>query len=146
MAALRKIVKSSTGIESRSLIPPALFISCRAIASKLFVGGLSFSTSDEGLSQTFSQYGQVIEAKVVMDRVSDRSKGFGFVTFASEEEAEKALTGLNGKTINGRVIFVDFAKPKPKDKFESGGMPIARGPPEQLSDRVKVDFFNQQDN
>ncbi|KAJ0088969.1 hypothetical protein Patl1_32641 [Pistacia atlantica] len=145
MAALRKIVNSSTAITNPSLIPAALFISCRAIASKLFVGGLSFATSDGGLSETFSQYGQVIEAKVVMDKVSDRSKGFGFVTFASEEEAKKALTELNGQTINGRVIFVDYAKPKAKARFDSGGIPVARGPPEQLSDRVKVDFFNQED-
>uniref|UniRef100_M1CQM2 RNA binding protein n=1 Tax=Solanum tuberosum TaxID=4113 RepID=M1CQM2_SOLTU len=67
-----------------------------------------------------------LPAKIVTDRVSDRSKGFGFVTYASEDEAEKALQEMNGKPLNGRVVFVDYAKPK----TDGGGMPIARGPPE----------------
>nr|GMD86784.1 glycine-rich RNA-binding protein 4, mitochondrial-like [Ipomoea batatas] len=78
------------------------------------------------MSETFSQFGQVIEAKVVTDRVSDKSKGFGFVTYASQDEAETALKEMNGKPLNGRVIFVDYARPK----TFGGGMPIARGPPE----------------
>ncbi|KAF3652701.1 putative F-box protein-like [Capsicum annuum] len=88
--------------------------------------GLSFYTTEKGLSEAFSQHGQVIEAKIVTDKVSERSKGFGFVTYASEDEAEKALQEMNGKPLNGRVIFVDYAKPK----TDGGGMPIARGPPE----------------
>ncbi|KAK4377761.1 hypothetical protein RND71_004057 [Anisodus tanguticus] len=76
--------------------------------------------------QAFSQHGQVIEAKIVTDRVLDRSKGFGFVTYASEDEAGKALQEMNGKPLNGSVVFVDYAKAK----TGSGGMPIARGPPE----------------
>ncbi|KAL8125735.1 hypothetical protein AgCh_013122 [Apium graveolens] len=108
-------------------------ISCRGIASKLFVGGLSFYTTDNGLSEAFSQYGQVVEATVVIDRVSDRSKGFGFVTFASEDEADKAVTEMNGKQLNGRVIFVDHAKPRAR--FDDGGMPIARGPPEPAANQ-----------
>lgn len=74
---------------------------------------------------TFSQYGQVMEAKVVTDRVSDKSKGFGFVTYASVDEAEKAMAEMNGKALNGRVIFVDYAKPSTNS---GGGRPIARGP------------------
>ncbi|XP_059646630.1 small RNA-binding protein 11, chloroplastic-like [Cornus florida] len=143
MAAIRRIQKnmlellsqsSSAGLISSSstLKPsPSLFISRRGIASKLFVGGLSFYTTEKGLSEAFSQYGQVIEAKIVTDRVSDRSKGFGFVTFASEDEAQKALTEMNGKTVNGRIIFVDNAKPS---THAVGGMPIARGPPEPTAD------------
>ncbi|KAL8125734.1 hypothetical protein AgCh_013122 [Apium graveolens] len=99
-------------------------ISCR---------GLSFYTTDNGLSEAFSQYGQVVEATVVIDRVSDRSKGFGFVTFASEDEADKAVTEMNGKQLNGRVIFVDHAKPRAR--FDDGGMPIARGPPEPAANQ-----------
>lgn len=113
-----------TSTTSSSFLP---LISRRGIASKLFVGGLSFYTTEKGLSEAFSQYGQVIEATIITDRVSDKSKGFGFVTFASEDEAVKALTEMNGKALNGRVIFVDYAKPRPT--FGSG-MPIARGPPE----------------
>nr|POE70455.1 glycine-rich rna-binding protein 4, mitochondrial [Quercus suber] len=131
MAALRRLVGHNPNLSYTSLLPPTLLICSRGIASKLFVGGLSFYTNDKGLSEAFSQYGQVVEAKVVMDRVSDRSKGFGFVTFASEDEAQKALTDMNGKALNGRVVFVDYAKPK--SDF-GGGMPIARGPPEPKDD------------
>ncbi|KAF4402866.1 hypothetical protein G4B88_010318 [Cannabis sativa] len=126
MAALNKVVGSRLGLSHSSLLPPALLICCRGITSKLFVGGLPFYTNEKGLLEAFSQHGQVIEAKIVMDRVSDKSKGFGFVTFASEDEAQKALTEMNGKELNGRVIFVDYAKPKADF---GGGMPIARGPP-----------------
>ncbi|XP_038719711.1 small RNA-binding protein 11, chloroplastic-like isoform X5 [Tripterygium wilfordii] len=69
----------------------------------------------------------IFPAKIVMDRVSGKSKGFGFVSFASEDEAQKAITEMDGKALNGRVIFVDIAKPKTSG---GGGMPIARGPPE----------------
>ncbi|XP_010271589.1 PREDICTED: glycine-rich RNA-binding protein 4, mitochondrial-like [Nelumbo nucifera] len=116
---------------SPSLLPPPYLISHRGITSKLFVGGLSFYTTEKALSEAFSQFGQVIEAKIIMDRVSDRSKGFGFVTFASEDEAQKALTEMNGKVLNGRIIFVDNAKPR--SRFDDG-MPIARGPPEPTPD------------
>ncbi|BFG38546.1 glycine-rich RNA-binding protein 4 mitochondrial-like [Prunus yedoensis var. nudiflora] len=131
MAMLRRLVRSSPSLSYSSLIPPALLISCRGLTTKLFVGGLSFYTNDKGLSEAFSQYGQVIEAQIVTDRVSDRSKGFGFVTFASEDEAHKALEEMNGKALNGRVIFVDYAKPKAN---YGGGMPIARGPPDPIKD------------
>lgn len=131
MAMLRRLVRSSPSLSYSSLIPPALLISCRGLTTKLFVGGLSFYTNDKGLSEAFSQYGQVIEAQIVTDRVSDKSKGFGFVTFASEDEAHKALEEMNGKALNGRVIFVDYAKPKVN---YGGGMPIARGPPDQIKD------------
>ncbi|KAJ8534052.1 hypothetical protein K7X08_007376 [Anisodus acutangulus] len=124
MAALRRLLLPAN--KSVVISNPAIFLSRRGIASKLFVGGLSFYTTEEGLSEAFSQHGQVIEAKIVTDRVSDRSKGFGFVTYASEDEAEKALQEMNGKPLNGRVVFVGYAKPK----TDSGGMPIARGPPE----------------
>ncbi|CAA3021264.1 glycine-rich RNA-binding 4, mitochondrial-like [Olea europaea subsp. europaea] len=139
MAALRKlannIILSDLRKFNSSIILastcPSLFISCRGIASKLFVGGISFHTTEEGLSEAFSQYGQVIEAKIVTDRVSDRSKGFGFVTYAAEDEAENAIKEMNGKPLNGRAIFVDYAKP---GSHFRGGMPIARGPPEPASE------------
>nr|GMC75234.1 glycine-rich RNA-binding protein 4, mitochondrial-like [Ipomoea batatas] len=122
MAALRRLQNITTHIAR----PSYFFLSRRGVASKLFIGGLSFYTTEKGLSETFSQFGQVIEAKVVTDRVSDKSKGFGFVTYASQDEAETALKEMNGKPLNGRVIFVDYARPK----TFGGGMPIARGPPE----------------
>ncbi|XP_043711710.1 small RNA-binding protein 11, chloroplastic [Telopea speciosissima] len=133
MAASRRILHffrhlSRLDCNNSSSLRPSLFICYRGISSKLFVGGLSFYTTENSLSEAFSQYGQVIEAKIVMDRVSDRSKGFGFVTYASENEAENARTEMNGKVLNGRVIFVDIAK----SKRVREGMPIARGPPEPI--------------
>ncbi|KAI4348929.1 hypothetical protein L6164_009590 [Bauhinia variegata] len=127
MAAIKRIIGTSNALSRSSFIPSARLIFCRGIAFKLFVGGLSSYTAEKGLSEAFSRYGQVIEAKIVTDRVSDRSKGFGFVTFASEDEAENAISEMNGKALNGRVIFVDYAKPK--SNFGEG-TPIARGPPE----------------
>ncbi|KAJ7971601.1 RNA-binding family protein [Quillaja saponaria] len=126
MAAIRRLLGAKTSSSYSHLLPPALYICCRGIASKLFVGGLSFYTTEKGLSEAFFKYGQVVEAKIVMDRVSDRSKGFGFVTFASEDDAENAISEMNGKPLNGRVVFVDYAKP---ESNYGGGMPIARGPP-----------------
>ncbi|XP_073002791.1 small RNA-binding protein 11, chloroplastic-like [Typha latifolia] len=113
-------------LNPRFLLPSQL-VSSRGVAHKLFIGGLSFYTTEEALSEAFSQFGQVIEAKIIMDKVSVRSKGFGFVTFASEDEAHKALTEMNGKILNGRVVYVDNAKAKPR--FDDSH-PIARGPPE----------------
>uniref|UniRef100_A0A1J3C8K2 Glycine-rich RNA-binding protein 5, mitochondrial n=1 Tax=Noccaea caerulescens TaxID=107243 RepID=A0A1J3C8K2_NOCCA len=129
MAALARI--GSRHLKSAGLLNSSascFFTQRRGVASKLFVGGLSFYTTEQGLSEAFSQYGQVVEAQVVMDRVSDRSKGFGFVTFASDDEAKKALMELNGQQLNGRVIFVDYAKEKQSIRG-LGGLPIARGPP-----------------
>ncbi|XP_039128576.1 LOW QUALITY PROTEIN: organelle RRM domain-containing protein 2, mitochondrial [Dioscorea cayenensis subsp. rotundata] len=79
---------------------------------KLFVSGLSRLTTDGKLHDVFAQFGQLVEAKVITDRVSGRSKGFGFVTYATIEEAEKAREGMNAKFLDGWVIFVDPAKPR----------------------------------
>ncbi|XWS71445.1 hypothetical protein CRYUN_Cryun03dG0138500 [Craigia yunnanensis] len=84
----------------------------RGFASTLFVKGISFSTTDEGLANSFSQFGKVVEAKVIMDKVRNRSKGYGYVTLAEEDEARKALTVMNGQLLDGRVIFVDKARPR----------------------------------
>ncbi|KAF7818816.1 small RNA-binding protein 11, chloroplastic [Senna tora] len=131
MAAIARVIGTNSALRRSSLLSPSLLTFRRGIAYKLFVGGLSFFTTEKGLSEAFSEYGQVMEAKIVMNKVSDRSKGFGFVTFASEDEAENAITGMNGKALNGRVIFIDYAKPKSNI---GDGMPIARGPPEPKAD------------
>ncbi|KAG9459032.1 hypothetical protein H6P81_003540 [Aristolochia fimbriata] len=112
--------------QSTHIIRPVQLIFSRGVVSKLFVGGLSFYTTEKVLSEAFSEFGQVIEAKIITDRVSERSKGFGFVTFASEDEAEKAFKEMNGKVLNGRVIFVDYSKGRAR--FDDVGPPIARGP------------------
>ncbi|KAK4419102.1 Organelle RRM domain-containing protein 2, mitochondrial [Sesamum alatum] len=79
---------------------------------KLFVSGLSRNTSDENLYKAFAPFGRLLEAKVIIDRGSGRSKGFGFVTYETVEEAEKAREGMNAKFLDGWVIFVDPARPR----------------------------------
>ncbi|KAB2622196.1 glycine-rich RNA-binding protein 6 [Pyrus ussuriensis x Pyrus communis] len=71
---------------------------------RLFISGLSRLTTDEKLREAFSPFGQIVDAKVVMDRVSQRSKGFGFITYASVEEAEKAREGMNAKFLDGWFV------------------------------------------
>ncbi|XP_062172506.1 small RNA-binding protein 11, chloroplastic-like isoform X1 [Alnus glutinosa] len=110
---------------------PAQLIFFRGIASKLFVKGISFSTTEETLAEAFSKFGEVIEANIIMDKVRNRSKGFGYVTFAKEDEAQKALMDMNGKLLDGRVVFVDNARPI---RHFNHDMPIARGPPEPAAD------------
>jgi len=82
------------------------------MATKLFVGGLSWGTTDETLQEFFAQIGQVISAVVIKDKFSGQSKGFGFVEFSSEEEAKKAVDELNGKEFDGRSIIVNEARPQ----------------------------------
>lgn len=88
--------------------------------NKLFVGNLSWETTDESLLAFFSQVGEVEEAKVIVDRFKGRSKGFGFVTMATEELAQKAIEELNEKELDGRAINVSVARP-PKERSDRGG-------------------------
>lgn len=86
------------------------------MATKLFVGSLPFSTTSDELKQVFAAAGQVVEANVVMDKMSGRSRGFGFVEMSSEDEAKTAIEKLNGSDVGGRKIFVSEAKPQaPRD-------------------------------
>jgi RNA recognition motif-containing protein len=84
---------------------------------KLFVGGLSWGTTDEGLQGAFSRFGEIVEAKVITDRETGRSRGFGFVTFASDEVAASAITEMDGSELDGRTIKVNEAE----DKGPRGG-------------------------
>jgi RNA recognition motif-containing protein len=84
------------------------------MATKLFVGGLAWGTTDDGLKNLFAQVGQVVTATVISDRFSGRSKGFGFVEMATEEEAAEAIKKLNGAELDGRKIIVNEARPKPE--------------------------------
>ncbi len=87
------------------------------MAQKLFIGGLSFNTTSEGLREFFAQSGTVISANVVTDQFSGRSRGFGFVEMETVEEAQKAVRDLDGRELDGRRLKVEVAKPK----AESGG-------------------------
>jgi RNA recognition motif-containing protein len=91
---------------------------------KLFVGGLPFSTTDDELSEAFAAHGKVASAKVITDRDTGRSKGFGFVEFEDEKEGKAAESALNGKEFGGRTITVNEARPReerPKRDFSGGG-------------------------
>ncbi len=81
---------------------------------KLFVGGLAWATKDDGLRKAFEEFGSVEEANVVCERDSGRSRGFGFVTFETEEAATAAQEAMHDKEIDGRQIRVDFANSKPR--------------------------------
>jgi len=80
------------------------------MARKLYVGGLSFSTTEERLRDEFAKFGTVESATVIRDRYSDRSRGFGFVEMSNDSEAEEAIKGLNGNTLDGRQVTVNYAK------------------------------------
>lgn len=80
--------------------------------NKLFVGNLAFQTTENDLEDAFAEYGAVTEANLVVDRMTSRSRGFGFVTMASDEAAQNALSGLNGRELNGRAITVNVARPR----------------------------------
>jgi RNA recognition motif-containing protein len=84
------------------------------VSNKLFVGGLSWSTTDETLRKAFATHGEISEARVVTDRDTGRSRGFGFVSFASEESARAAMQAMNNSVLDGRNIRVDFATDKPR--------------------------------
>jgi len=79
--------------------------------NRLYVGNLSYSMRDESLQQEFSRFGHVSSAKVMMERESGRSKGFGFVEMGSPSEAQAAIQGLNGKEVDGRALTVNLARP-----------------------------------
>ncbi len=86
--------------------------------NKLYVGNLSYSIRDEDLQQQFAEFGTLVSAKVMMDRETGRSKGFGFVEMSSADEAQAAIRGLNGQALDGRPLTVNVARPREE---RSGG-------------------------
>jgi len=91
------------------------------MGNKLYVGNLPYSFRDEDLQQTFSQYGSVGSAKVMMERDTGRSKGFGFVEMSSPAEAEAAIQAMHGKNMGGRDLTVNIARPMEARAPRSGG-------------------------
>ena len=86
------------------------------MATKLYVGNLSYQTTDQDLAQLFGEVGNVASAQVLMDRDTGRSRGFGFVEMQSEDEAQQAIAAINGRTVDGRALVVDESRPR-----EGGG-------------------------
>jgi len=91
------------------------------MAQKLFVGGIAFGTTSEGLRDFFAQCGTVVSANVITDQFSGRSRGFGFVEMETSEQASEAAAKLNGRDLDGRTLKVELAKPKTNDSRGGGG-------------------------
>jgi RNA recognition motif-containing protein len=96
------------------------------MAKKLYVGNLSYDTNDGALQQMFGAFGTVQSAQIVTDRDTGRSKGFGFVEMGSDQEAQAAINGLNGKEVNGRALTVNEARPR-EDRGGGGRSGGGRG-------------------
>lgn len=89
--------------------------------NKLFVGNLSFNTTENDLQDAFAAHGTVLEANLMMDRMSGRPRGFGFVTMSTAEEANKAIEALNGAQLGGRALTVNIARPREERPPGGGG-------------------------
>lgn len=97
------------------------------MANKVFVGGLNWNTNDDGLLAAFSRFGEVVEAKVITDRDTGRSRGFGFVTFSSSDARDQAIQEMDGTELEGRTIRVNEAQEKQRSGGGRGG-PRRDGP------------------
>jgi len=101
------------------------------MSTKLFVGNLSFNATENDLQDAFAQFGTVTEVNLMMDRTTNRPRGFAFVTMSSEQEAEKAIQGMNGEELDGRALTVNQARPRedrPPRPGGQGGGGRDRGP------------------
>ncbi|PIN07184.1 hypothetical protein CDL12_20255 [Handroanthus impetiginosus] len=115
---LRQNISASSALNG----PSAMLNAVRCMSTKLFVGGLSYGTDDQSLRDAFSSFGDVIDAIVITDRDSGRSRGFGFVNFSSDESASSALAAMDGQQLNGRNIRVSYAQERaPRSSFGGGG-------------------------
>ena len=90
------------------------------MSNKLFVGNLSFNTTENDLQDAFAAHGTVTETNLMMDRATGRPRGFGFITMSSAEEAQKAIEAMNGKDMDGRALTVNIAKPR-EERAPGGG-------------------------
>jgi RNA recognition motif-containing protein len=91
------------------------------MSNKLFVGNLSFNTTENDLQAAFAAHGTVTETNLMMDRETGRPRGFGFITMSSADEAQKAIAAMNGKEIDGRALTVNVAKPREERTGGGGG-------------------------
>jgi RNA recognition motif-containing protein len=91
------------------------------MSNKLFVGNLSFNTTENDLNDAFAAHGTVTETNLMMDRMTNRPRGFAFITMSTPEEAQKAIAALNGKEMDGRALTVNVAKPREERSGGGGG-------------------------
>lgn len=106
---LRQAITKHINYNGSATMPAVLYAVRNMSSSRLFVGGLSYGMDDMTLRESFTSFGEVIEARIIMDRETGRSRGFGFITFTSGEEASAAMSGMNGRELHGRTIRVDYA-------------------------------------
>lgn len=100
------------------------------MAKKLYVGNLSYTTTEDSLQSAFAAFGTVVSVAIIKDKFSGRSKGFGFVEMSTDEEAAAAIDGMNGKEVDGRALTVNEARPmedRPRRSFDRGGSSGGRG-------------------
>ncbi|XP_047317382.1 glycine-rich RNA-binding protein 4, mitochondrial-like [Impatiens glandulifera] len=118
---MRKTVLHNVGsIGKVGYFPSAI----RCLSTKLFIGGLSYGTDDKSLMEAFSSFGDVSEAKIITDRETGRSRGFGFVNFVDNESASAALQAMDGQPLQGRNVRVSYATERqgpPRSNYGSGG-------------------------
>ncbi|XP_047945635.1 glycine-rich RNA-binding protein 4, mitochondrial-like isoform X1 [Salvia hispanica] len=113
-STLRQSISASSAMSAQS----SMFNAIRCMSSKLFIGGLSYGTDDRSLKDAFTCYGEVTEARVITDRETGRSRGFGFVNFSCDEHASSALSAMDGQELNGRNIRVSYAQERgPRSGF-----------------------------
>jgi len=91
------------------------------MSNKLFVGNLSFNTTENDLQDAFAAHGTVLEANLMVDRMTGRARGFAFVTMATPQEAQKAIEGMNGRDMDGRALTVNIARPREERPAGGGG-------------------------
>jgi len=91
------------------------------MSAKLFVGNLSFNTTENDLQDAFAAHGTVVETNLMLDRATGRSRGFAFVTMGSQEEAQKAIEALNGRELGGRALTANIARPREERSGGGGG-------------------------
>ncbi|KAK2441811.1 glycine-rich RNA-binding protein 4, mitochondrial [Trifolium repens] len=115
--------KISSEVKLRSF--PSVFQAIRCFSSppstKLFVGGVSYSTDEQSLREVFSKYGEVVDVRIIMNRETGQSKGFGFITYNTVEEASSAIQALDGQDLHGRRVGVNFANERPRGYGDGGG-------------------------
>ena len=97
------------------------------MAKKLYVGGISYSTNDGALKDAFAQAGTVVSATIIMDKMTGRSKGFGFVEMSNDAEADAAIAKWNGQELDGRKLTVNEARPMEKREPRTGGFDRGNG-------------------
>ncbi|MEO5562174.1 MAG: RNA-binding protein [Chitinophagaceae bacterium] len=99
----------------------ALLFFLKFLKMNIYVGNLSWNLKDQDLSNLFASHGEVVSAKIVTDKFTNRSKGFGFVEMANDDQAQAAITALNGSEVDGRNIVVNESRPKPEGGGSGGG-------------------------